>query len=88
MGDDYCPIVNAGPRSVAGHSAPGARKVLPGYLLHLDFGIEQDQYCSDIQRMWYVPADDESGIPEELPVLGPPVGRRLTLARPSCGPVR
>lgn len=65
-GEDYCPIVNAGPESVAGHSAPSALKVQPGHLLHLDFGIEQDQYCSDIQRMWYVPAEGETGIPADV----------------------
>src|SRR5262249_43937226 len=50
----YCPIVNAGPNVIAGHSAPGNHRIARGRLVHMDFGLEQNGFCSDLQRMWYV----------------------------------
>ena len=62
-----CPIVNAGPESNVGHGAPGDLLIRRGQILHLDFGVKQDEYCSDIQRVAYFLADDEVEPPE--PVL-------------------
>jgi Xaa-Pro aminopeptidase len=64
---DSCPIVNIGPESEAGHGLPRADlRVEPGHLVHVDLGIVQDGYCSDMQRMWYVRRPGESGPPEEI----------------------
>jgi Xaa-Pro aminopeptidase len=64
---DSCPIVNSGPESEAGHGTPRADlRVEPGHLVHIDLGIVQDGYCSDLQRMWYVRRAGESGPPEEI----------------------
>ncbi len=59
---DGCPIVNSGPASEPGHTAPRDDILVePGHLVHMDLGVQQEGYCSDIQRMWYVrrPGEDE-----------------------------
>lgn len=63
---DQCPMVNTGPHSPAGHMGPSALRVEPGHLVHIDFGIKQDGYCSDLQRMWYVLKPDETEPPAHL----------------------
>lgn len=63
---DQCPAVNHGPNSVAGHGGPGDIALEPGQLVHIDFGIKQDDYCSDLQRMWYVLKPGETQAPEHL----------------------
>ena len=48
-----CPIVNAGPDLPMGHVGPSDLTIQTGQILHLDFGIKQNEYCSDIQRVLY-----------------------------------
>jgi Xaa-Pro aminopeptidase len=51
-----CPIVTTGPDSVVGHAVPSdSLFVTSGRLLHTDFGVQQNGYCSDLQRTWWVP---------------------------------
>ena len=61
---DHCPAVNAGPEKVVGHSGPGDLLTRRGELLHVDFGVSKDDYCSDLQRVWYFLEDGETSAPE------------------------
>ena len=64
---DYCPTLNSGPESPLGHVAPQPQiTVQPGHLVHIDLGVRQAEYCSDLQRMWYVRRPGEQAAPEEL----------------------
>jgi Xaa-Pro dipeptidase len=62
----YNPIVTCGPESVIGHAAPGEVILEQGHTLHIDFGVKQVDYCSDLQRTWYVLKQDESEAPQEV----------------------
>ncbi len=61
-----CPAVNAGPDSPVGHSGPTDIAIAPGHLVHFDFGVFQDDYCSDIQRMVYFRRPGEKAPPPEV----------------------
>lgn len=61
-----CPAVNSGPDSPVGHAGPTDIVVEPGHLLHFDFGVRQEEYCSDIQRMMYFLRPGETVPPPEV----------------------
>jgi Xaa-Pro aminopeptidase len=62
-----CPVVNTGPESGGGHGRPrDDLRVEPGHLVHMDLGVRVDGYCSDLQRMWYVPRPGETAPPAEV----------------------
>ena len=60
------PAVNSGPDSPVGHNAPTDIKIERGHLLHFDFGVREDDYCSDIQRMVYFLNPGENQPPEPV----------------------
>jgi Xaa-Pro aminopeptidase len=57
------PAVNSGPDSPVGHNAPTEIKIERGHLLHFDFGVKENDYCADIQRMVYLLRGGESSPP-------------------------
>ena len=62
----YCPTLDAGPDSPQGHTLPTATAIRPGDFFHIDFGIRQAGYCSDLQRVFYIARPGESGPPPEM----------------------
>ena len=77
---DHCPAVNAGPEKDVGHSPPGELRTRSGELLHVDFGVCRDDYCSDLQRVWYFLDDGEMNAPEDVRRAWERTGRRSTQA--------
>ena len=63
---DHCPAVNAGPNKEVGHSGPGELRTHHGELLHVDFGVSRDGYCSDLQRVWYFLIGGETAPPPDV----------------------
>ncbi len=54
--NSFATIVNAGSKTPAGHAKPTDARLARGDLLHVDFGIRLDGFCSDIQRLLYLQA--------------------------------
>lgn len=61
-----CPIVNAGPNADTGHAGPTAQPLERGHVLHIDFGVRKDGYCSDLQRLWYARRAGEAKAPRAV----------------------
>lgn len=64
--EESCPAVNSGPNSPVGHSGPTNIKVERGHVIHFDFGVKYEDYCSDIQRIVYVLREGEAEAPPEV----------------------
>lgn len=69
---DYCPVVLSGPSFVkGGHAMPSDLVLEPGYTIYFDFGVtltftDGSKWSSDIQRMGYILAENESEPPQSV----------------------
>lgn len=64
---NYCPSVSCGPDSPIGHAGPQAQYTAqPDTLVHMDFGVRQNGYCADLQRVWYVRREANDSPPKSL----------------------
>ena len=63
---ENCPAVNSGPNSPVGHNGPTEIKIERGHIIHFDFGVKYEDYCSDIQRVAYVLRENETEAPIEV----------------------
>lgn len=61
-----CPIVTVGPDAAIGHVRPTEHAIGRGELVHLDFGVRQDGFCSDLQRTWYLRRRGEKKAPDAV----------------------
>lgn len=57
-----CPSINTG--TTRGHSEPTEAVIQAGHVVTIDFGINLDGYCTDIQRTAYVLKPGEADAPE------------------------
>lgn len=62
----HCPSVTVGAAAPVGHVSPGEDRVTGGCIVHADFGIVRDDYCSDLQRLWYVAPKGTREAPEAV----------------------
>lgn len=63
---EHCPAVFTGPDTAGAHAGPTDRVVQRGHLLNIDFGVKYNNYCSDLQRTWYILKEGETTAPEEV----------------------
>ncbi|GHG24665.1 hypothetical protein CBQ26_11150 [Deinococcus indicus] len=64
-GWNACPNVHIGPDSPPSHAPPGDHALIPGALLHIDYGVRLAHgYCSDIQRVYRLP--DGNPVPDAV----------------------
>jgi Xaa-Pro aminopeptidase len=63
---DHCPAVFTGPEHAGAHFGPTKRKIEPGHVLNIDFGVKVNGYCSDLQRTWYIRKKGETEAPPEV----------------------
>lgn len=62
----HCPAVFTGPETAEAHYRPTDRRVEPGHILNMDFGVEVDDYVSDLQRTFYIRRPGEEAAPPEV----------------------
>ncbi len=63
---EYCPSVFTGPESAGAHAGPTDRRIERGHVLNIDFGVKVNDYCSDLQRTWYILREGETEPPTEV----------------------
>ncbi|MCX6565166.1 MAG: Xaa-Pro peptidase family protein [Candidatus Aminicenantes bacterium] len=65
-GRDTCPAVYTGPDTAQAHYNPTGRVVERGHILNMDFGVRVENYCSDMQRTWYILREGETAAPNDV----------------------
>lgn len=63
---DSCPDVRFGPEAISEHSLPSDTMLEPGFLACLDLGVIFQDYCSDLQRLWYLRRSGETDVPAAI----------------------
>ncbi len=63
---EHCPAVFTGPDTAGTHAGPTTRKIEPGHVINMDFGVRKDGYVADLQRTWYVLKPGEKNAPETV----------------------
>ena len=61
-----CPAVFSGPDTAQAHYGPTGRTIEPGHVLNWDFGVKVKDYCSDLQRTFYILRPGEAEAPPEV----------------------
>ena len=82
----HCPAVFTGPETAEAHYKPTDRKVERGHVLNMDFGVKFEDYCSDIQRTFYILEKGESQAPEDVRKGFDTIVTAIELARQAIKP--
>lgn len=61
-----CPAVFTGPDTAEAHYGPTDRAVQRGHILNMDFGLKYNEYCSDLQRTFYILTEGETKAPPDV----------------------
>ena len=61
-----CPGVMVGPNTAIGHNGPTEIVAERGFVMNIDFGVLENEYCSDLQRIYYVLEDGETKACDEV----------------------
>ncbi|MFH1842382.1 MAG: Xaa-Pro peptidase family protein, partial [bacterium] len=64
--ETVCPAVFTGPDTAGAHYAPTEKKVARGHVLNMDFGVKYEDYCSDLQRTFYILEEGETTAPPDV----------------------
>ena len=59
----HCPAVFTGPDTAGAHYQPTDRVVERGHILNMDFGVNFEDYVSDMQRTFYILKEGETEAP-------------------------
>jgi len=81
-----CPAVFTGPDSAGAHCGPTDRKMEPGHIMNMDFGVKKDGFCSDIQRTWYFLRPGEEEAPPEVLKAFHTIVESIRLGAEKCVP--
>jgi Xaa-Pro aminopeptidase len=82
----HCPAVFTGPETAEAHYKPTDRKVEPGHVLNMDFGVKFEDYCADIQRTFYILKKGEGQAPPEVQKGFDTIVTSIELARQAIKP--
>ena len=61
-----CPAVFTGPDTAQAHYTPTGRVIERGHVLNMDFGVKVNDYCSDLQRTFYILREGETAAPLDV----------------------
>jgi Xaa-Pro aminopeptidase len=82
----HCPAVFTGPDAAGAHYRPTERTVERGHVLNMDFGVKVEDYCSDMQRVFYVREEGETAAPADVMKGFETIVRAIELARQALKP--
>ena len=82
----HCPAVFTGPETAEAHYRPTDRRVEPGHILNMDFGVKVDGYVSDLQRTFYIRRPGEEAAPSEVSQGFQTIVTAIELARQKLKP--
>ncbi len=83
---ELCPSVFTGPESAGAHAGPTDRKIEPGHVLNIDFGVKLNDYVSDLQRTWYFLKKNERKAPADVMKAFETIRDAITLAAEKIRP--